>query len=339
MERKTYPNSLVLAFAGLLAACPAGRAATLVEKGQPRAVIVLPEKPSPAAERAARVLRDHVKQASGAELPIRTEDKVADAPAKGQAWVLVGEGKRAAKLGLSSKGLGPGGVHLSAKGQVVALFGPDAKPPSDPDGTRFAVTTFLEDKLGVRYLWPGELGKVVPVRKTIVVEDFEHRFTPKLKQRRIRSMGYHDRIGVGLDRLGFTKQEYERGLADAVRTTAESPDWFGWHRLGGTLNLNGGHAFTGLWGKYGKDHPDWFALQADGSRDQSKNPDRARLCTSNAELIDAIAKEKIAELKKNPALLGVSVAPNDGGRPGFCTCKKCEALDAARGRKVMLWDF
>src|SRR4051812_11732758 len=269
MTRTPCPGFLApLLVGGLLAACPtAGHAATLVEKGQPRAVIVLPEKPAPAVEKAARVLQEHVKQMSGAELPIRTEDKVGEAPAKGEAWVFVGEGKLTAKLGLSSKGLGPGGIHLSAKGPVVALFGPDAKTPSDPDGTRYAVTTFLEDRLGVRYLWPGELGKVVPARETVTVDDFEHRFTPKLGQRRIRSMGYHDRLQVGLDNLGFAKDEYGKGQAEAHRTTAESPDWFGWHRLGGTLNINGGHAFTQLWGKYGKDHPDWFALQADGSRD------------------------------------------------------------------------
>jgi len=172
-----------------------------------------------------------------------------------------------------------------------------------------------------------------------VVEDFEYRFTPKLGQRRIRSMGYHDRLQVGLDGLGFTREEYEKGMAGANRSKLESPDWFGWQRQGGTLNINGGHAFTQLWEKYGKDHPDWFALQADGSRDMSKNPDRAQLCTSNADLIDAIARDKIAELKANPGLLGVSIAPNDGGRPGFCTCPRCEALDAAKGRKVLLWDF
>jgi hypothetical protein len=323
----------------LLAACPIAHAATLVEKGQPKAVIVLPGKASPVAAQAARVLQAHVKEMSGAELPIRTEDKVDDAPPKGEAWVLVGEGKLTAKFGLSSKGLGAGGIHLSAKGPVVALFGPDAKTPTDPDGTRYAVTTFLEDKLGVRYLWPGESGKVVPKQETISVDDFEHRFTPKLGQRRIRSMGYHDRLQVGLDNLGFTKEEYQQSIVDANRLKTESPEWFGWQRLGGTLNMNGGHAFTQMWAKYGKDHPDWFALQADGSRDMSKNPDRARLCTSNAELIDAIAKEKIAELKANPHLLGVSVGPNDGGRPSFCTCPKCAALDSPKGRKVMLWDF
>jgi len=194
MERKPRSGFLAPLLVGaLLAAGPtAAPAATLVEKGKPQAVIVLPEKPSPAAERAARVLQDHIKQMSGAELPIRTEDKVGDAPTKDQAWILIGEGKLTAKLGLTSKGLGPGGIHLSAKGQVVALFGTDAKTPSDPDGTRYAVTTFLEDKFGIRYLWPGELGKVVPSRETITVEDFEFRFTPKLGQRRIRSMGYHD---------------------------------------------------------------------------------------------------------------------------------------------------
>ncbi len=201
------------------------------------------------------------------------------------------------------------------------------------------MTTFLEDKLGVRYLWPGDFGKVVPRRETIAVADFQYRFTPKLGQRRIRSMGYHDRIQVGLDRLGFTKADYQRLLADAQRTEAESPDWFGWHRLGGTLNLSGGHAFSHLWAKYGKDHPEWFALQSNGSRDQSQNPDRARLCVSNPDLIAAVAKEKIEELNNNPNLLGVSIAPNDGGRPTFCTCPKCEALDSAKGRKVLLWDF
>jgi len=135
------------------------------------------------------------------------------------------------------------------------------------------------------------------------------------------------------------KEDYERLRAEAQRTQVESPDWFGWHRLGGSLNLNGGHAFGHLWAKYGKDHPDWFALQPDGSRDQSRSSDRARLCKSNPDLITAIAREKIEELNRNPNLLGVSVGPNDGGRATFCTCPKCEALDSPKGRKVLLWDF
>jgi hypothetical protein len=329
---------LVILLGGFFAQ-PQAMAVTLVDKGQARAVIIVPEKPSPVVDNAARVLRDHIKQMSGAELAIRTEDKITGAPSQDQAWVLVGEGKLAEKLGVTSKGLGAGGICLQARGHVLAIFGTDAHTPSDPHGTRYAVTTFLEDKLGVHYLWPGELGKVVPRRETITVADFQYRYAPKLTQRRIRSMGYHDRIQVGLKQLGFTRADYERQLAGAQHTQAETPDWFGWHRLGGTLNLNSGHAFTHLWAKYGKKHPEWFALQADGSRDQSGNPDRARLCVSNRDLIAAIAREKIEELNKNPHLLGVSIAPNDGGRPAFCTCPHCAALDSARGPKVLLWDF
>src|SRR5262245_36691335 len=328
-----------LALLAAIASVTPGRAATLVEKGQGRAVIILPEKPSPVVEGAARVLRDHIRQMSGAELPIRTEDKITGSPTQEQAWILVGEGKLTEKQGLTGKGLGPGGIHQSAKGPVLALFGSDARTPADPDGTRYAVTTFLEDKLGVRYLWPGELGKVVPRQDTITVEDFEHRFTPKLAQRRIRSLGYHDRLQVGLDGLGFTKDDYERLVSDAQRTQSESPHWFAWQRLGGTLNMNGGHAFGDLWEKYGQDHPDWFALQPDGSRDQSRNPDRARLCVSNPDLVAVIARQKIEEFDRQPNLLGVSIAPNDGGRTTFCTCPKCEALDSPEGRKVLLWDF
>ncbi len=301
-------------------------------------MILVAEQPSPVVQQSARVLRDHLRQMSGAELPIRRNDQVAGEPSEKQTWILVGESKLTAKLGLSTTGLGAGGIHLLSKGNVVALLGMDANA-RDPHGTRYAVTTFLEDKLGVRYLWPGELGKVVPKLDTIVVPDFEHRFTPVLGQRRIRSLEYHDRLQVGLDRLGFTKEDYQRLRKDASHTEAESGDWFGWHRLGGTLNLQGGHAFGHMWAKYGKDHPDWFALQPDGSRDQSANPDRARLCVSNTDLIAAIAKEKIEELSRNPGLLSVSVGPNDGGRPTFCMCPKCEALDAAKGRKVLLWDF
>ena len=244
----------------------------------------------------------------------------------------VGEGMLAKKLGFTSAGLGPGGTLLKARDNMLALMGTDSRTPTDPNGTLYAVTLFLEDKLGVRYLWPGELGKVVPRRSTIDVADFEIRFTPRLGQRRIRSLGYSDRLKVGLDRLRFTRAEYEKQVADAG-------DWFQWHRLGGSLNLNGGHAFSHLWAKYGKAHPDWFALQSNGSRDQSTNSDRARLCKSNKERITAIAREKIEEFNKNPSLLSVPLGPNDGGRLSFCTCPKCEALDDPRGRKVMLWDF
>src|SRR5262245_40783333 len=113
---------LVAFLAATVLVVPA-RAATLVEKGESRAIIVLPEKPSPGIEQAAGILRDHLRQMSGADLPIRREDQIAGAPSSMQAWILVGEGRLAAKFGLSTKGLGPGGIVVTAKGHVLGLIG------------------------------------------------------------------------------------------------------------------------------------------------------------------------------------------------------------------------
>lgn len=271
-------------------------AATLVEKGEAHAVIIVPGRASPVVQSAARVLRDHIKQMSGAELPIRTEDKITGAPSQDEAWLLVGESKLPEKLGLNSKGLGAGGILLSARDNVIAIIGSDST--TDPFGTRYAVTTFLEDNLGVRYLWPGELGKVVPHKETVTVADFEHRFTPKLAQRRIRSMGYHDHLQVGLDNLGFTKADYETMQADARRTQVESPDWFGWHRLGGTLNMNGGHAFGNLWEKYGKDHPCVFYATIYGKSPEGLPGNIGKLTDKEARPLQAIAWKTVQAMRK-----------------------------------------
>lgn len=159
-----------------------------------------------------------------------------------------------------------------------------------------------------------------------------------LVQRKIRSSGLIDRLEIGLKNLGFTAADYKRQRAAAERTVSQSGDWFSWQKLGSSFNLPGGHAFGHLWTKYGKEHHDWFALQPNGSRDQSRNAARARLCKSNPELITAIARAKIEELNKHPEQAGVSLSPNDGSVNRFCCCPNCEALDAPNGGRVKLHD-
>lgn len=335
----SFRRAAVFALLPVLACSSRAWAVTLVRDGQARAVIILAEKPSLAASEGARVLQEHVLQASGAELPIESEGAISGAPSPERGWVLVGESRLAEEKGFSVDGLGAGGMSLEARDDILALLGPDRGFPSDPEGTLHAVTTFLEEKLGVRYLWPGESGKVVPASRTIVVARFRRAETPSLAQRHIRDIRYGSRFQTGLDRLGLTADEYKRREAAAKTTRAASPDWYRWQKLGGSMRLATGHAFGRFWEKHGKVHPEWFALQPNGSRDQSRNPDRARLCESNPDLVDAVAKEKIEELDARPELLGVSIAPNDGGHTTYCSCPKCEALDAPNSPEVTLSDY
>jgi len=296
---------VLTAVIGVSSAQTASPTIRLALDGRANAVIVLPAKPSAAARQAAEILADHLFEICGERFVTLGENDLGDVKIKDQRIVpaagkvgfanliLVGESSLARKLGAVSKGLGPGGVLIRTYPNAIVLLGPDDSTPSDRLGTRYAVTCFLEQTMGCRYLWPGQDGKVVPKRKRIEIRPLDIRFTPLLRQRRIRSAGYGERAGVGLKKLGATKEDYLRAGVKARSTRSKDAGWFGWHRLGGSLQLRSGHAFGHMWEKHRKEHPEWFAMQPNGSRDQSQSPKRARLCVSNPKLIEAIALEKI----------------------------------------------
>ena len=66
---------------------------------------------------------------------------------------------------------------------------------------------FLQDQLGCRWIWPGDMGRVAPRRKTIVVGDLDIQETPLIKRRYFRStlqpkhkaMYEKDKLGRDLD--------------------------------------------------------------------------------------------------------------------------------------------
>ncbi|MHC4743779.1 MAG: DUF4838 domain-containing protein [Planctomycetota bacterium] len=351
IDRRTVIAALLAAFL----TCLPGTARAeirIVSDGKAEAVIVVPSKSSRAAREGAEILRDHLLQISGARLTVLKESQLSDAKIIGdridsknpnQSFILVGEGKLARQFGITSKGLGPGGIVIHTFENGLAMLGADDKTPSDPFGSRYAVTTFLEDELGCRYLWPGESGKVVPQRETVVVKPLDIRFTPLFEQRNIRWSGHTSRIQQGLDRLGFTKDDFLRARERASATETQSSNWMGWHRIGGKLGLKTGDGtiLTGeTWKRFLKEHPEWFAMQTDGSRFFDPEWERPRLCKSNEALIEAIAQEKIKELDARPGQRSISLMTQDGGgKAGFCMCPDCKALDPPEGRTVRLWTY
>ena len=315
----------------------------LARDRQPNAVIVLSSNPSAAARDGAEILNDHLKQICDGDFRVIGEDALKDAtvkdsrivatvPGSVENYILVGESKLAKLLGATSDQLGPGGTLIRTFPNALVLLGPDGKSPSDPNGTRYAVTRFLERSLGCRFLWPGELGKVVPHQETIGVAAIDRSYSPKIRQRKIRmATGYGRRKDKGVKRLGFAEPDYLRFRERASATESQDAGWAGWHCLGGTLRLASGHAFGHMWEKHKDAHPDWFAMQPDGTRDQSRSPGRARFCVSNLQLIDEIAREKIEQLNRSETG-SVSIGPNDGGHTTFCRCRECAKLDASNGR-------
>lgn len=305
----------------------------LVREGEPASVILLADRSTKTARRAAKELQTWLWRISGARLSIQAESDYKEE--SGQVPILVGDTGQTARLGLRSADFDLEELRIRTFPGCLVLLGDDERPDGlRLEGTLWAVMTFLEQELGVRYLWPGELGRVVPRRKTVEVGPIHTRFAPRLRQRRIRNLGYSDRIQRGLDRLGWSRETFEEHHAGAA-------SWFDFHRIGGSFRGSYGHAFGDYWQRFHEDHPDWFALQPDGTRDNSRadGGHRARLCVSNRGLIEQVAKDCIERMRRSPQLDTVSISPNDGsGGATFCQCTACRAWDAPEGRKIELRD-
>ncbi len=307
-----------------------------MDRGIPRAWIVTSDTPSKAATEAAKIIQDHIWRASKTRIRIVKEGAlgqlsvhdrritVENAPSKTN-FLLIGQSQLTRQLRLNRIELNPGGIAIRTLPNAIAIMGMD-DDPSDPWGTTYAATTFLEEALGVIYLWPGASGKVIPKRHSIRVSlSLTHR--PPIGQRRIR--GASARPGhrnlQGLKKLGIAPSAFEERRTAGMNVPGS--DWWQWQRLGGTSGISGGHSFQSLWKEHGEAHLDWFAENLHGNRDQSLSPNRARLHVTHQGLIRHVADDRIAMLDENPDRISVPVGPNDGGKTSFCMCNQCRKLD------------
>lgn len=309
----------------------------LVREGTAQAVIIVPDglykhvqKPAQqltgdgvGVPLAAVELADYIGKISGARPQIATETQKGVVAAS---RIFIGHCK--ANADLAPK---PEEFVITTRGVDLHICGGDAGPGGMIcKGTLFGVYDFIERELGVRWLFPGEHGEVVPKRTTITISGINRREQPRIEKRKVRNVAVsrEDTYAPVLAKWGVP--------LDAWKAAHGEPASGPWHRrmrLGQRIEVNGGHAFAGWWEKHGKAHPEWFALQPDGTREQK--PVRERLCKSNPQLWDEIARVKIAEFKADPALLTASISPNDGGPNKFCMCADCRALDPADAPKLL----
>ncbi len=324
----------------------------LTSEGKPTAAIILSSERKP-NDMSFKVLVTYVKEMSGAELPVLRESDLGEAKIENgklalpagkstaETFVVLGDGPLTRKLGVSIDNLGPGGIAVETGENTIAL----AAKYDGLDNGRYpahgrAVFRLLEE-LGCRYLWPGETGKVVPKKPTIVVPKLNVRFTPPVGQRNIRFAAISSpRNTQGFTTLGVTPDDYRAKIAPLKLTELEN-NWSAWQFFGGSVGIGGGHAGSGLhggWDEHGKTHPEWFALQPDGTRDQTNANGRWQLCVSNPALVDQVANDLIARLEGKPQP-PISLSPNDGGYSNFCLCDACKKLDPPEGPKVKMLIF
>lgn len=276
---------------------PGAFAFDLVVDGESPVPIVLAAEAPPASREAAEELAHYLERICGVRPALLT---TADPTPASAIWVglpLPGE-----TLALT----GPEEIRIACDGQHLSIAGRDRLigEVQVEAGTANAVYTFLQDWLGVRWLWPGELGEDVPSRPTLRFEPFKYRYQPPFLQRDLFM-----RAGGAL--RDWTRRQ--RSMYDSLEVSA-------------------GHAFSDWWDRFHVAHPDYFALQPDGTRSGFPSPHNAKLCQSNPAVWQQWLKEVERDLQQSPTQRIFNAAPNDGSNQGLCVCETCRAWDHPDGR-------
>lgn len=177
LELLSYPCLLL----GICLGDPAA-AATLVQDGKARSVVVLPSDADDTEKLAARELIAHVEKMSGARLESTTivpkdlDQFLEQARRDGRVPVCLG---RAAlprlDKALRGKGNVSGSFALQSSRGHVLIAGLDL-------GTYYGVLELLEQQ-GVRWFMPGDLGTVIPEGKTITVTEQDLAQAPSFASR------------------------------------------------------------------------------------------------------------------------------------------------------------
>ena len=303
------------------------------------AEIVIPKDAVPVVRFAAAEAKTFLSQSLGAEVP------VVNAPTAGKSSLILGMNEWAAAAGLSTNGLPRDAFVSAAKGSAVYLLGYD-HPTVDPEkvlaygdwgpiefarATTFALYHFLAREAGVRMYFPGELGTVVPRRGSIEVAEGVRTVKPAFTSRLVQM--WH---GEWFEPK--TKREVHiLKTLDFFRLRLET-----WRRpcCHGSLGFS-------LRERFGKDHPEYFALLQNGTRANVPGPRAAgRLCWTS-KVVDEMYADAASYLRgEGPEVRGllsrdlkkfawrgnfserkyVDVMPDDCFDEG-CLCPNCRARE------------
>lgn len=300
----------------------------LVENGVSKAPIVIFENAPPFTRQAADELADYIEKTSGAR-PEVIEGLPQSVPPSA-IWVGYQPVLEQLFPGLDFNFTKHEEILIAANNRHLVIAGRD---DWDPDnmvfssgrntihgiqqeyGTVNAVYTFLQDFLGVRWLWPGDLGEDILKQPTIAFDPFEYRYYPQVRGR------------MGL----FPYSTLFRGGRDWMRFQRLQLDSLG--------NVGGGHGFGGWWDRFHETHPEYFALQPDGTRSGFPGPRTVKMCMSNPDVAERWIELVAEEREQNPNQRIFNASPNDGWFSGHCVCEECLAWDHPEGEfRRMAWE-
>jgi hypothetical protein len=307
-----------------LIALSAGAELVLVENGESRMPIVVFADAPPFTRRAADELAEYIEKVSGArpEVLEGQPDPLPDSAI----WVGYQPVLDGIFPELDFDFQHPEEILIAANDDQLVIAGRDRWDPDHLEvqlgrrtingvqqeyGTVNAVYTFLQDYLDVRWLWPGELGEDIRHVDTLSFDPFRYRYHPQFRAR----AGVFIIYMLNRKHPGYEWARFQRAQLDS-------------------LDISGGHGFTDWWQRFYKDHPEYFALQPDGSRGTWPGPLTGfrpgiyvKTCKNNPGVWTQWLNDVETQLEKNPNQQVFNAAANDGAYEGYCICERCRSWD------------
>ena len=263
----------------------------IVENGSSEFSIAVAENADDCIMTAAEEMQTYIEKISGARLPVISENQLAD----GAKAVVLGETELEKEITqIDRTAIGADGFLLYSDGNYLLIAGGDSR------GTLYGVYTLLEDYLGVRWFTP-ELEVVTESKDVIVDANLNKTVQPSFAIRRNDTAGTSD--------------------AYRARTKMNVSFHYEMEKFGGALTYV-------LWDvTFDKlvpdalfaEHPEYFALSADGKRTTD------HVCVSHPEVLTVAvenARKAILADTKNAKYIHIGQKDNSN----YCLCESCTAL-------------
>lgn len=262
--------------------------------------IYLSPQADPTETFAAEELSNALEKISGVRFEVSCSNEVPQRRA-----IVIGDLKNpAVQSQAAALKLAPGKVEQIA---VCALDGRLYLAGNQPRGALYAVYRFLQQELGVRWLWPGPEGEFMPTKKTWSLPELKFNYQPPFAYRGFHLCGDWRDVELFREWMG-------RNFINIHRHAASPQE----KRRG----------FYSMWSSHNvvlpeslfQDHPEYFA-EIGGKRYKSN------LCFSNPEVDRLVAAATADYVRKRPFLDILSVFPSDN--QDYCRCARCARMDVS----------
>ena len=288
--------------------------AEIVSNGKSTFSIVLPQNAPATLQEAALELQKDIQLSSGALLPIEKDTASLNHP-----FISLGNTQQARSAGFDATKMADESYRIVTKNSNLYIFGKDTADGNTTsqggisNGTANGVYVFLEDYLGVRWLMPGEIGFDVPAKSTFTIGNIDRSETPIFNYRLITdSIAYYSNknqlqnITGWLHHMRIGTSSTAQG---AFRGSVKLDYNHNWWR---TINDdNSSRVDTPEVRALYKEHPDWFAMDANGKRTLPVNR-YDKLETTNPELVKWFADKAVQAIKASKTPRMYSLSPSDG---------------------------